>query len=60
MQSIVVLGGGVAALVADGRAWHLGKVAFEKWWLAPPGPRRQALGLAMTLGARAHGVPIEI
>jgi sulfide:quinone oxidoreductase len=22
-----------------GRAWHLGKVLFEKWWLSPWGPR---------------------
>jgi sulfide:quinone oxidoreductase len=43
-----------------GMAWHLGKVAFEKWWLTPPGPRRDALGLLMKLGGRAYGVRVEL
>lgn len=41
-----------------GRAWHWGKVLFEKWWLAPPGPRREVLHLAISLGATWFGVPI--
>ncbi len=40
-----------------GRAWHLGKVLFEQWWLAPPGPRREALRLALGFGARWLGIP---
>jgi sulfide:quinone oxidoreductase len=30
-----------------GRAWHVGKVLFERWWLTPFGVRRRALQLAM-------------
>ena len=40
-----------------GRAWHWGKVLFEQWWLTPPGPRREALRLALGLGARWLGIP---
>jgi sulfide:quinone oxidoreductase len=43
-----------------GRGWHLGKVLFEKWWLMPLGMRRRALELALTLGGRAYGVPVEL
>lgn len=43
-----------------GRAWHLGKVLFEQWWLAPFGPRREALRWALTLGGRALGVPVVL
>ena len=40
-----------------GRSWHWGKVLFEQWWLTPPGPRREALRMALGLGARWLGVP---
>jgi len=43
-----------------GRSWHLGKVLFERWWLAPFSLRRRTLGLALALGARAHGVPLAL
>ncbi len=43
-----------------GRTWHLGKVLFEQWWLAPYGPRREALRLALTLGSKAFSIPIVI
>jgi sulfide:quinone oxidoreductase len=43
-----------------GRAWHLGKVFFEQWWLTPGGLRRSALGLALKSGARAYGVPFTL
>ena len=43
-----------------GRAWHLGKVLFEQWWLAPFGPRRTALGLALALGGRAMRIPLSL
>ncbi len=41
-----------------GRLWHWGKVLFEQWWLAPYGPKRDALRLAMIAGGRALGIPI--
>jgi sulfide:quinone oxidoreductase len=40
-----------------GRAWHLGKVLLEQWWLTPPGPRREALRVALGLGTRWLGIP---
>ena len=40
-----------------GRNWHLGKVLFEKWWLAAPGAKKESLRLLMELGAKALGVP---
>jgi sulfide:quinone oxidoreductase len=43
-----------------GRAWHLGKVLFERWWLAPFGVRRRALQLALELGGRAYGVRVAL
>ncbi|HLY20974.1 MAG TPA: FAD/NAD(P)-binding oxidoreductase [bacterium] len=39
-----------------GQVWHWGKVLFEQWWLAPPGARRNALRVAMVLGARSLGL----
>lgn len=41
-----------------GRRWHTGKVFFEQWWLSPFGPRREALRLALALGARVFGVSV--
>lgn len=41
-----------------GAVWHWGKVLFEQWWLAPYGPKRDALRLAMIAGGRALGIPI--
>lgn len=43
-----------------GKLWHLGKVLFEKWWLAPYGLRRNLLGLTLKLGGRTLGIPIEL
>ena len=43
-----------------GRVWHLGKVLLEQWWLAPFGPRREALHLALTLGGKALRIPIAV
>jgi sulfide:quinone oxidoreductase len=43
-----------------GRTWHVGKVLFEQWWLAPFGPRRTALQLAITLGGKALGIPVIV
>jgi sulfide:quinone oxidoreductase len=47
-------------LKGTGKTWHLGKVLFEQWWLAPFGPRREALRLALELGARVFGIPVEL
>jgi sulfide:quinone oxidoreductase len=43
-----------------GKAWHLGKVLFEKWWLAPVGFRRSLIGWAVRAGGRLYGVPITL
>jgi sulfide:quinone oxidoreductase len=43
-----------------GRAWHLGKVLFERWWLMPFGLRRRALQLALEWGGRAFGVRVAL
>jgi sulfide:quinone oxidoreductase len=43
-----------------GKAWHLGKVLFEEWWLAPVGLRRSAIGRAMKAGGRLYGIPLNL
>ncbi len=43
-----------------GKAWHLGKVLFESWWLAPWGMRRRALESALRLGSRIYGIPMTL
>ena len=43
-----------------GRAWHLGKVLFEKWWLAPWGWRRRLLKSTLAVGRRIYGVPVNL
>jgi sulfide:quinone oxidoreductase len=43
-----------------GRNWHLGKVLFEKWWLAPLGIRRDVLALAIKAGGRKYGIPVTL
>lgn len=43
-----------------GWLWHMGKVLFEQWWLAPYGPRRAALRLALTMGGKGLGVPVSV
>lgn len=40
-----------------GKTWHLGKVLFEQWWLAPFGVRRVFLQTLLRLGAKSYGVP---
>jgi sulfide:quinone oxidoreductase len=42
-----------------GKAWHVGKVLFEKWWLAPFGIRKSLLQLALTWGSRVLGIPLK-
>jgi sulfide:quinone oxidoreductase len=43
-----------------GKAWHLGKVVFEKWWLAPHGLRLEVLHLALQAGSKGLGIPTMI
>ena len=43
-----------------GKAWHLGKVLFEKWWLAPVGWRRSLIGWVVRAGGRLYGIPITL
>jgi sulfide:quinone oxidoreductase len=43
-----------------GKNWHLGKVLFEQWWLAPFGMRRGVLGAMVKLGAKAYGIPLVL
>jgi sulfide:quinone oxidoreductase len=43
-----------------GKAWHIGKVLFEKWWLAPPGWKREFYATLLKMGGRAYGIPVAI
>jgi sulfide:quinone oxidoreductase len=43
-----------------GKAWHHGKVLFEKWWLSPWGMRRSLLKSALRVGSRIYGVPVSL
>jgi sulfide:quinone oxidoreductase len=43
-----------------GKAWHLGRVQFEKWWLSPWGTRRRLLKSALAVGSRMYGVPVKL
>ncbi|MHB9025401.1 MAG: NAD(P)/FAD-dependent oxidoreductase [Armatimonadota bacterium] len=40
------------------RTWHLGKVLFEQWWLAPIGLRRELLQLMLAVGGKTLGIPV--
>ncbi|MFA6233766.1 MAG: FAD/NAD(P)-binding oxidoreductase [Bacteroidota bacterium] len=42
-----------------GRAWHLGKVLFEQWWLSPPGLKKQFLQAVLSLGAKVLKIPMN-
>ncbi len=48
------------ALRQMGKTWHLGKVLFEQWWLAPQGAKREALGLTLALGGKSLGIPVVL
>ncbi len=43
-----------------GKTWHVGKVLFKKWWLAPVGFRRSFIGWAVKAGGRLYGIPITL
>ncbi len=43
-----------------GKAWHIGKVLFEKWWLAPYGMRRGFYRQCLRLGSKLMGIPSDL
>lgn len=43
-----------------GKLWHLGKVLFEKWWLAPVGVTKSFYKTFLTLGGKLLGIPIKL
>jgi sulfide:quinone oxidoreductase len=43
-----------------GKAWHIGKVLFERWWLAPLGIHKSLLHLSLVSGARVLRIPIKV
>jgi sulfide:quinone oxidoreductase len=43
-----------------GKGWHIGKVLFEKWWLAPVGFRKSLIGWGVKTGGRIYGIPITL
>lgn len=47
------------ALRSPGRAWHLGKVIFERYWLGGEAERALA-ALGLRLGASLFGLPARL
>lgn len=47
-------------LKSAGKSWHLGKILFEKWWLARPGVKRQVLRTLIQAGAKTYGIPADL
>lgn len=43
-----------------GKAWHIGKILFEKWWLEPRGIRRELYRLSIALGSRLMDIHTKI
>jgi sulfide:quinone oxidoreductase len=43
-----------------GKAWHIGKVLFEKWWLQPYGIRRELYRRSIVAGSTLMGIPSNI
>ncbi len=43
-----------------GKAWHIGKVLFERWWLSAPGWKRAAYGAMLKTGGKLYGIPIAV
>jgi len=42
-----------------GKAWHIGKVLLERWWLSTPGWRRGLYGAMLRAGGKMYGIPIR-
>ncbi len=43
-----------------GRAWHIGKVLFEQWWLSPFGLKKSLLKTALMSGGKVMKIPVKI
>jgi len=43
-----------------GHSWHLGKVLFEKWWLAQYRARRSLLRAGIVAGGKMMGIPVKL
>ncbi|MBI3585792.1 MAG: NAD(P)/FAD-dependent oxidoreductase [Ignavibacteriales bacterium] len=43
-----------------GRAWHLGKVMFEQWWLSPFGIKKALLHSALNVGGKLLKIPVDV
>ena len=43
-----------------GKAWHNGKVLFEKWWLAPAGIQRSLIASTLRAAGWLYGIPIDL
>lgn len=43
-----------------GKIWHLGKVLFEKWWLAPIGFRKSILKSFLRIGSSVLKIPVKL
>jgi len=43
-----------------GKMWHIGKVFFEKWWLAPVGPMKEFYKILLLSGGRLLKIPIKL
>jgi sulfide:quinone oxidoreductase len=43
-----------------GRAWHLGKVLFEQWWLSPFGFKKTFLRTILIVGAKMLKIPVNL
>jgi len=48
------------AVRSVGKSWHLGKVLFEQWWLAPRGIRRAMLESTLKIASWVAGVPVNL
>ena len=43
-----------------GKAWHYGKILFEKWWLSPIGMKKSLLKFLMKIGSSMMRIPVKI
>ena len=43
-----------------GKTWHLGKVLFERWWLAPIGFRKKIFQLSLRIGSAILKIPVRL
>lgn len=43
-----------------GKIWHISKVLFEKWWLAPTGFTKEFYKQLMTIGSKFFGIQIKL